>query len=350
MAKPKHILVVRLSAMGDVAMTVPVLRVLLDTYPELKITMVSRSFFKPFFQSLPEINFLDADIYGKHKGVPGLIKLSREAKQLNIDAVADLHQVLRSRVMNVYFGLQSIPIAKIDKGRKEKKALVSGNPKSFKQLKTTHQRYAEVFAQLGYPISLENYSPPRKPEIPEKFRVFLADASKNIIGIAPFAAHEGKMYPPDLMKKLLKIHEKSGNYKILLFGGGAHEIKQLNVWEKEVEHCVNVAGKLSFSDELRLISNVDAFISMDSGNGHLAAIFGIPVLTLWGVTHPFAGFAPFQQDEKNQLTADRKKYPLIPTSIYGNKFPPGYKNAMRTISPEKIAAELARVLKNIKKN
>src|SRR5699024_4061341 len=113
MVRPKHILVVRLSAMGDVAMTVPVLRVLLDTYPDLKITVVSRSFFKPFFQTLPEIEFLDADIYGEHKGIPGLIKLAREANRLKIDAVADLHQVLRSRVMNLYFSLKSIPIAKL---------------------------------------------------------------------------------------------------------------------------------------------------------------------------------------------------------------------------------------------
>lgn len=349
MSLPQHILVMRFSALGDVAMVVPVLRILRQTYPELKITVLSRPFFKPLFEFIPNVNFISADLKKEHKGLR-IFKLGSQVKATKIDAVADLHDVLRTKMLSVYFRLHGISVKTIDKGRKEKKALVSGNPKSFKQLKTTHQRYAEVFAQLGYPISLENYSPPRKPEIPEKFCVFLADASKNIIGIAPFAAHEGKMYPPDLMKKLLKILEKSGNYKILLFGGGAHEIKQLNVWEKEVEHCVNVAGKLSFSDELRLISNVDAFISMDSGNGHLAAIFGIPVLTLWGVTHPFAGFAPFQQDEKNQLTADRKKYPLIPTSIYGNKFPPGYKNAMRTISPEKIAAELARVLKNIKKN
>src|SRR5690625_7966028 len=119
MAKPKHILIVRLSAMGDVAMTVPVLRVLLDTYPDLRVTVVSRGFFKPFFQTLPGIDFLDADIYGKHKGIPGLIKLAREAKHLNIDAGADLHQVLRSIVINVYLALNTILVAIIYNGRKE---------------------------------------------------------------------------------------------------------------------------------------------------------------------------------------------------------------------------------------
>lgn len=349
MSLPQHILVMRFSALGDVAMVVPVISILRQTYPELKITVMSRPFFKPLFEFIPHVSFISADLKNEHKGMR-IFKLGAQAKANKIEAVADLHDVLRTKMLSVYFRFNGIPVKTIDKGRKEKKALVSGNLNFFKQLKTTHQRYADVFAQLGYPISLEDYQPPAKPDIPEKLRVFLADASKNVIGIAPFAAHEGKMYPSDLMKKLLKILGKSGNYKILLFGGGSHEIKQLNVWENEFENCMNVAGKLSFSDELRLIANVDSFISMDSGNGHLAAIFGIPVLTLWGVTHPFAGFAPFQQDKRNQLTSDTDEYPLIPTSIYGNKFPPGYENAMRTISPEKIAAELARVIKKIKKD
>ena len=58
---------------------------------------------------------------------------------------------------------------------------------------------------------------------------------------------------------------------------------------------------------------------MDSGNGHLAAMYGIPVITVWGVTHPYAGFAPFLQPEENSITADREQFPLIPTSVYGNK-------------------------------
>lgn len=87
-------------------------------------------------------------------------------------------------------------------------------------------------------------------------------------------------------------------------------------------------------------------LSMDSGNGHLAAMFGVPVVTLWGVTHPFAGFAPFNQPENNQLVADRGKFPLIPTSIYGNKTPKGYEDAMQTIAPKRVVQKVAEVLHN----
>jgi ADP-heptose:LPS heptosyltransferase len=75
---------------------------------------------------------------------------------------------------------------------------------------------------------------------------------------------------------------------------------------------------------------------MDSSNGHMAAMLGVNVVTLWGVTHPFAGFAPFGQLDKNNLLSDQKKYPKIPTSIYGNEYPEGYELAMETIPVESI--------------
>lgn len=85
-------------------------------------------------------------------------------------------------------------------------------------------------------------------------------------------------------------------------------------------------------------------LSMDSGNGHLAVMYGVPVISLWGVTHPYAGFAPFDQAPENNLVADRTKYPLIPTSIYGNKFPEGYEDAMKTVLPQDVAAKIISVL------
>ena len=51
----------RLSAMGDVAMTVPVLRAFVMQNPEIKITVVSRKFFKPFFDSIPNLTFFEFD-------------------------------------------------------------------------------------------------------------------------------------------------------------------------------------------------------------------------------------------------------------------------------------------------
>ena len=329
--------------MGDVAMTVPVIRVFAQTYPQVKITVLSRPFFKPFFEGIPNLNFLEADVYGEHKRF-GLIKLANKAKDLGIDAVADLHSVIRSKVITRYLKFKGLKTATIDKGRSEKKALIAAGGKNISQLKTTHQRYADVFEKLGFPIDLEKHIALSKKRLSPKLNGLLGIEPKKLIGIAPFAAYQSKMYPLSLMAEVIRELDRSEKYRIFLFGGGKKEIEQLKKLENPFANVTNVAGKLTFEEELALISNLDLMLSMDSGNGHLAAMFGVPAITLWGVTHPYAGFAPFNQPEKNQLIADREKFPLIPTSIYGNKFPKGYEEAMKTIVPETIVQKVRELL------
>jgi len=191
----KHILVIRLSAMGDVAMTVPVINAIIRTYPDVKITVVSRAFFKPIFQNIPNVTFYAADVKGTHKGVLGLFKLYKELTKLNIDLVADIHNVLRSKILGLYFKLGGYKSCKIDKGRTEKKALTKAEGKVFKQLKTTHERYADVFRKLGYSVQLSKEDVVPQLEMTENITLFIGKSAKKYIGIAPFAAFAGKTYP-----------------------------------------------------------------------------------------------------------------------------------------------------------
>lgn len=329
--------------MGDVAMTVPVVRVFAQTYPNIRITVLSKPFFRPLFEGIPNLSFLEADIYGKHKRF-GLIKLANQAKDLGIDAVADLHSVIRSKTITGFLKFKGLKTATIDKGRTEKKALVSSKGRKISPLKTTHQRYADVFEKLGFPLDLNQFVPPQNLQLAPKLNGLIGVEPKKLIGIAPFAAHRGKMYPLNLMDKVIHELDRSDKYRIFLFGGGKKEIEQLKKLENPFMNATNVAGKLTFEEELALISNLDLMLSMDSGNGHLAAMFGVPVITLWGLTHPFAGFAPFGQPERNQMLSDRKKYPLIPTSVYGNKFPKGYGDVMKTIAPKMVVQKITEVL------
>lgn len=344
MSRPAHILVIRLSAMGDVAMTVPVLKRITEEYPDLKITVLTRKFFTPLFTGIPRVVVFGADVHGRHKGVAGLKRLSRELQEFQIDAVADLHNVLRSNILKVFFQLQGLPVKQIDKGRKEKRALTRRDHKVFKRLKSTHQRYADVFAALGFPVSLSEISFLPKRRLSDNVKELVGQEPKKWLGIAPFAQHTAKTYPEDLMKEVLRGLEKEENLKIFLFGGGKKETEVLEEWEGKFKNCRCVAGKISFQEELSLISNLDAMISMDSGNGHFAANFGIPVITLWGLTHPYAGFGPYAQPDSNSLLPDRKQFPGIPTSIYGKTIPPGYDEAMRTIKPETILEKIKEVL------
>ena len=319
-------------------MMVPVVQSLAQQYPNLKITILTRAFFKPLFNTIPNVSFHFADVKGKHKGIFGLRKLSKELKKLNIDAVADLHNVLRSNILKSFFQFSNIPYLQIDKGRNEKKALTTG--KQFFQLKTTHQRYADVFQKLGFQIDLSKHIFPGKKELTKKLIDIIGSDTRKWIGIAPFAAFEGKMYPLDLMEKVIERLNGTDNYKVILFGGGKKEMDLLNEFADKYKNVVNVVDKLPFEEELQLISNLDLMLSMDSGNAHLAAMFGIKTITLWGVTHPYAGFYPFGQDQAYALLSDRDKYPSIPTSVYGNKVPQGYEDVMRTILPDKVVEKI----------
>lgn len=329
--------------MGDVAMTVPVLRVLTATYPTLKITVVSRGFFKPLFEGIPNTNFLEADVYGVHKGF-GLFKLANEAKALGIDAVADLHNVIRSKIVTKALRFKGIKNTAVDKGREEKKALLNAGGKPIIPLKSMFERYADVFRKMGFPIDLNEHAFPPRQQLNIRLHNLIGSEPKKCIGIAPFAAYEGKMFPLELMKKVLTEIDGTQNYKVLLFGGGKEEIKVLNEMALQFTSVTNIAGSLTFEEELALISNLDLMVAMDSGNGHLAAMYGVPVLTMWGVTHPFAGFKPFGQPDEHQLLSNREAFPLIPTSVYGNKQPKGYEKVMGTISPDLVLNKIFKLL------
>ncbi|WP_291117612.1 glycosyltransferase family 9 protein [Flavobacterium sp. UBA6135] len=336
MSNPKHILVIRLSAMGDVAMTVPVLRALVLQHKVVKITVISRPFFKPFFEGIPNVDFFAVDVKNRHKGFFGLLRLFSDLKKFDIDAVADLHNVLRSKVLRSLFVLSGKKVAFTDKGRAEKKALTRAQNKIFKPLKSMVERHTETFKELGFSIDLTNPQFPQKAVLSDEILKITENKNQNWVGIAPFAQYQSKVYPLDLMQKVIDELAKNNSIKIFLFGGGKEEIQKLNQLQNNHSNVIVLAGKLKFKEELEVISNLDVLLSMDSGNAHIAAMLGVKVITLWGATHPFAGFSPFNQPLENCIVSDREKFPLLPTSIYGNKKVKGYEDVMRTILPEKI--------------
>lgn len=327
--------------MGDVAMTVPVLRAFSIQNPDVKITVVSRPFFRPFFDIIPNVSFFGVDLKKKHKGFLGLFRLFLDLKKLAITHVADLHNVLRSKVVRNLFALSGKKVAATNKGRADKKALTRTENKIFKPTKSMFKRHVETLNKLGFEVDLSNPKFPKKAILSNEILSKIGEVSEiKLIGIAPFAQYESKVYPLDLMQNVIDELAKKTNQKILLFGGGNEEIQKLKQLQNNHKNVVVVAGKLNFHEELQLISNLDVMLSMDSGNAHIAAMLGVKVITLWGATHPFAGFKPFNQPLENCLVSDRVKYPLLPTSVYGNKIVLGYEDAMRTISAQEIVKKI----------
>ena len=344
--KQKNLLILRFSAMGDVAMTVPVVRALAQQYPDLRVTMVSRWEYKPFFENIPGLSFFDADFNRKHKGILGLWRLFKELRYLRVFAVADLHNVLRSKIITKLFAYRGKQTATTNKLRKERAALTAAQNKVFVQLPNVTQQHAEVLAKVGYPVDLTKVTFPLKHELTDDITGTTGVKTGKWIGIAPFAQHRSKVYPKDLMLEVIYTLANNPDNKIFLFGGGKQESKILKQYAADKPNIIVIAGgTLILKQELKLISNLDVMLSMDSANAHMAAMLGIQVVTLWGATHPYAGFAPFMQPLSNALVSNREQYPLLPTSVYGNKEVPGYEDAMRTIAPATVVNKINELLK-----
>ena len=337
-------LILRFSSLGDVVMTVPIIRSLEKKYPENKFIFVTRPKFTPFFQEFNNVETFEPDLKKRHKGFLGLFRLFSDLRKINPKRIADLHSVLRTQIVTFLFRIFFVKVSVIDKKRKERKALIREENKIFKPLTPIHFLYQEVFNNLGFSIDLtkDHIYPPSK--------VFNLDtnnidiASGKLVGIAPFAKHTTKMYPLDLMQKIVSyIQEK---HTVFLFGFGKLEMETINRWSgvfKNVYSCDFLKG---FENEISLISNLDLMISMDSANGHIASIYNVPVITIWGLTHPYAGFTTFNSELENQFCVDREKFPLIPNSIYGNKTIKGYENAMRSISIEEILGRVNKIIES----
>lgn len=341
---PNHILILRLSALGDVAMIVPVVLALRQQYPDLKISILSRAFFGPFFDEIPNINFYPIDPEYLNSGIAGLYKLFRKLSKYDIDAVADLHDVLRTKVLRNLFKARGIHTVSMDKGRAGRKKLVTLGQKKIQPIKSIIDRHADVCNTLGLPIDLGKVKLLDQKPISQEVAEITGKKNSKWIGIAPFATYQTKVYPLEKMQQVIRVLQKEG-HQIFLFGGGKHEIESLNKIASPSKNCFNMAGRISFQQELELISNLDLMVSMDSGNGHMAAMFQVPVITLWGNTHPYAGFVPFRQPLKNSLTSDLDKYPFIPTSIYGNKIIEGYVDCMKSIETDTIINKIKSLLK-----
>lgn len=309
----RKILVSRFSALGDVAISVHVLNSFLEQNPDIEIILLTKPPFKILFENIDRIKIFDADLKNKHKGFFGIRKLCKEiTSSYKIDLYADLHDVIRSKLIH-FFLPNSIKKAKIDKGRKEKKQLTKKNNKKLHQLKHSAERYADVFRDLGFDVDLTK--PVKKPiYIQSKNIAQILGLPSPKIGIAPFAKHKSKTYPIARMEKVAK--ELARSHTVLIFGGGNKEKEIAESWAKETENITSIIGKYSMKDEIALMNNCKAMITMDSGNMHLASLTNTKIISIWGATHPFAGFTAFGKNEKIFI---QKELSCRPCSVFGNK-------------------------------
>ena len=347
----EHILVIRFSALGDVAMAVPVVWALATQYPDVRVTVLSRAFARPLFEHLsPNVNFMEADLKHEYRGMRGLNALYRRLAAKQFTKVADLHDVLRSEYLRYRFNFSHYKVEHIRKHRKQRRQLTSKHKKDKSPLPSSFRNYAEVFARLGYPVDVRQFHsifPTAGGDLSLlPAAIGAKQESHPWIGIAPFAAHEGKVYPPRLMEQVIRsLLERHPFARIFLFGQGEQENEFFQPWCTQFRQCTIVGNHCqTLYHELILMSHLDVMLSMDSANMHLASLTGTPVVSVWGATHPMAGFLGFNQSEDNIIQTDLD---CRPCSIFGNKpCRRGDYACLNNIPPKRIVERISTLINN----
>ncbi|RKE78546.1 MULTISPECIES: glycosyltransferase family 9 protein [unclassified Chryseobacterium] len=297
-----RILAYRFSAFGDVAMTVPVFREFLEQNPGVEIIMVSRKNFEALFAGISNVTFKGIDL-DDYKGLFGLRKLSNELiREFNPDCIANLHDVIRTKVLDRIYRRKGLKVFKINKGKEEKEHLTDVWNLEKMQLKKTVERYADVFREMGFKVELSHQLRP-------------VSEQKSGIGFAPFAQHKGKMLPLEKSYELVRILAQK--HTVYFFGGGKKETETLEKWAEEIPNTKNLAGTLNLTEELNYIAGLELMISMDSANMHLASLVGTRCVSIWGATHPYAGFLGFGQSEEDVVQVEDLS--CRPCSVFGDK-------------------------------
>ena len=223
--KPKSILVTRFSALGDVAMAVPVVYSVCRDNPGVRLVFVTKKATQGLFVNPPEnLVVIGVDLKNDYSGTYGLWKLLKQMRsKYDIEAVADLHGVLRTFAIGLMARFSGLKFCSIRKGRKGKRSLPRARNKVMLPLLSSRARYREVFYRLGLSVEYSfNSIYGQGKASPDLFADITPpkEKSEKWVGIAPFARHNGKIYPHDLMKVVVDEIASLPGVKVFLFGAG----------------------------------------------------------------------------------------------------------------------------------
>ena len=313
-----NILVIRLSAIGDVAMTIPVLYSAAKSNPMDSFTVLTQTFLIPVFMNRPDnVKVLGINTKGPEKTLTGLLRFGSALVQYDFDLVLDLHNVIRTKILRSLFTIKGTKVIVYKKDRHARALLTARDHKVFKPLESVIKRYADVFREAGLLYVEDFVSLYQEKSSDLSFLESEIFPKRNKwIGVAPFAKHQGKIYPLDRMEKVVAKLSERDDFTIFLFGGKGHEESVLAEWALRYRNVKTVVGKYRLDQELALISQLDLLISMDSANMHFASLVGTKVLSVWGATHPYAGFYGYHQDPDNIIQLDLS---CRPCSVFGEK-------------------------------
>lgn len=280
---PKHICILRLSAIGDICHTLPVIRTIQNQWPNTKITWVIG---KSEYELLKGIDDIDFIIFNKKNGFKEYLSIFKVLNKLKFDVLLHMQMSLRSSFISL--AIKSQFKVGFDKERAKDLQWLFTNKKIKAQ---THQHvidslfgFSELLGIKGHklswniPISNENYISAKS---------LLKGISKYII-ISPCSSKAYRNWNLQGYIDITNYIHKNSDYKVILTGGNSPlEIEfGSNIFQESKIKPLNLIGKTNLKELLAVIEGATFMISPDSGPAHMSTAMGTPVIGLYATTNP----------------------------------------------------------------
>lgn len=326
-------LIIRLSTIGNVAMTVPVVASLSRRYPDDRFIVASKKELQAMFAQMPNVEFFEVDNHLDWRGVVQLWQTLRH----RADCVIDLQNVLRTRVFDFLMRYSGKRVTRVRYGRVHKHLItVWGIGK--KQLPSEFDRYRDAFRRAGLETDLNFTALPQDKEASNVIKTMFGAKKGRWIGLAPFAKSKSNMLPYRVTKDVVEQLSADEQTRIFLFGAGKVECEMLRQWATVFPRTESVAGRLRLAEELELMRKLDVMICMDSANQHLSSLMGLRAISVWCATHPMIGFSGWKQKPDDII--QRNDLRCRPCTCHGTNHCRYGNYACRQIDAETIVKQI----------
>ncbi len=299
--KLPKILIIRLSSLGDIVLTTPVLRALKGKFPQAQVSFLTKGRYRDLLLSNPEIERI-------FTWEDDLKRLRGERFDLCLDLQANPQSITFS------LKLRSTTRIRYKKRHLRRWALTKFKWIPFHPIHTV-DLYLRALAPLGInPIKDKTPRLYLKEEERERARELLHQegyGGGKLIGISPGARWEKKRWPMERFAQVGRELAKEG--EVILFGDAADQPNTKRIAQLMGGKPIDMGGRTDLRLLMGLVEQCELLITNDSGPMHIATGVGTPVVAIFGPTHPKLGFAPLGVRDIVLST----NQPCSPCSLHG---------------------------------
>jgi len=327
-----HILVLRLSSLGDVLLTTPAIRALRNRFPTAKIDFLTKHAFAPLLQTNPYLSKVHTYPAPNLKTIRDLRKLASQ-----YDLIVDLHGTLRSRLLSFMNG----KTVRYKKYTLRRRLLTLFKLNLLKKVRSVPERYLEPLLRFGViddEQGLDYFQDTEAARFAKQILTQHRLTEKSYVALCPGAHWHTKKWPPERYQELIMLMPET---RFVLLGNKREEPLCSRIAAIAEERAVNLAGKTEIAVSAEILRQARALVTNDTGLMHLACAVKTPVLALFGSTVRDFGFFPFRA----KASVLEKTLRCRPCSTIGKAHcPKGTLECLSSLSAQETIAALKQLI------